>query len=73
MLDELNKKTSLSWEMKRDGHDRYIRIMDEQWRGWWRGHAGERAYGPMDFDMSVKGAGIGRVRPTSRTTSSRSR
>ena len=58
MLDELNKKTSLSWEMKRDGHDRYIRIMDEQWRGWWRGHAGERAYGPMDFDMSVKGAGI---------------
>ena len=58
MLDELNKKTSLSWEMKRDGHDRYIRIMDEQWRGWWRGHAGERAYGPMDFGMSVKGAGI---------------
>ena len=58
MLDELDKKTSLSWEMKRDDHDKYMRVMDEQCKGWWRGHAGERAYGPMEFDMSVKAAGI---------------
>lgn len=58
MLDELDKKTSLSWEMKRDDHDKYMRVMDEQCKGWWRGHAGERAYGPMEFDMSVKSAGI---------------
>ena len=57
-LDELDKETSLSWEMGRDGHDAYMRIMDEQWKGWWRGHAGERAYGPMDFDMSVKAPGV---------------
>lgn len=58
MLDELDKKTSLSWEMERNGHDEFMRVMDEQWRGWWRGHAGERAYGPMDFGLSVKKPGV---------------
>lgn len=58
MLDELDKKTSLSWEMERNGHDEFMRVMDEQWRGWWRGHAGERVYGPMDFGLSVKKPGV---------------
>lgn len=58
MLDELDKKTSLSWEMERNGHDEFMRVMDEQWRGWWRGHAGERAYGPMDFGLSMKKPGV---------------
>lgn len=58
MLDELDKKTSVSWEMERNGHDEFMRVMDEQWRGWWRGHAGERAYGPMDFGLSVKKPGV---------------
>lgn len=57
-LDEKDESTSAAWKMERPGHDAFRKIMREQWIGWLRGHAGERAYGPMKFTESVDAPGI---------------
>ena len=57
-LDETDESTSVTWNMERPGHDAFRKIMRERWIGWWRGHAGERAYGPMKFTESVKAPGV---------------
>ena len=57
-LDESDLATSASCLLKRDGHDLLRRIMRTQWQGWWRGLAGERAFGAMTFNESTKSAGL---------------
>lgn len=57
-LDECNLATSASCLFRRDGHDAFRRAMRSQWQGWWRGLAGERAFGAMTFSESLKAAGL---------------
>lgn len=57
-LDESDLATSASCLLERDGHDLLRRIMRTQWQGWWRGLAGERAFGAMTFNESTKSAGL---------------
>lgn len=65
-LDQLDTSTSLSFEMRAGLHSEFRRVMREEWRGWWRGHAGERGCGPMTFSESFKAPGVweGSVRLT---------
>ena len=57
-LDEADLATSASCLLERDGHDLFRKIMRTQWQGWWRGLAGERAFGAMTFNESLKSAGL---------------
>ncbi len=57
-LDESDLTTSASCLLERDGHDLFRKIMRTQWQGWWRGLAGERAFGAMTFNESMKSAGL---------------
>lgn len=57
-LDEADLATSASCLLERDGHDLFRKIMRTQWQGWWRGLAGERAFGAMTFSESLKSAGL---------------
>ena len=57
-LNESDLATSASCTLTRDGHDLFRRIMRTQWQGWWRGLAGERAFGAMTFNESTKSAGL---------------
>lgn len=57
-LDQQDESTSAQFSMDREGHDEFERIKHEEWIGWWRGHAGERAYGPMDFSIATDGRGV---------------
>lgn len=57
-LDEQDVSTSASFDLLRSDYDAFRRIMESHWRGWWRGHCGERAYGPMEFQSSVKKPGV---------------
>ena len=57
-LDEQDVSTSVSFDLLRSDYDAFRRIMGAYWRGWWRGHCGERAYGPMEFQSSVKKPGV---------------
>ena len=57
-LDECDLATSASCLFRRDGHDAFRRAMKSQWQGWWRGLAGERAFGAMTFSESLKAPGL---------------
>lgn len=57
-LDERDASTSAKFWLTREGHDEMERVMAEEWQGWWRGHAGERAFGAMGFSMSHEGPGL---------------
>ena len=57
-LDEQDVSTSVSFDLLRSEYDAFRRIMDSHWHGWWRGHCGERAYGPMEFQSSIKKPGV---------------
>lgn len=57
-LDEVNETTSVSFSLDQPTREKFRKARRKHWIGWWRGHFGERAYGPMKLSETVKAPGV---------------